>query len=199
MIPTDLTNIKVNEIVVEMNDCEVHFYNNTSADTIKVVEVTLYKCVQKRKSIFHKYEKELEVYYKYPFYFLTRELANEFISMMDILKITTGSYTHKNEKTDEWEYPSCYMVATNFDNGESAKYYWMVDHIKQLYLPCPKNSIKSKESYLKKNGVWGGVVNTNAQYGGVFEGWNIDYRDILNTNTYVKKLGNSTFYKLEKI
>lgn len=131
-----LTNLKIGENLVEMQECTLHDMN--------VIEVTLHKCV----SIFG--FKKIKTYI-FPFYFTSKELVNEFLKFYNYFEIS-------QEPLRWFDDIKCISLIVK---GQTRKYH-MIDEYKCIYYN--KHYI-SKPCTLEEKGIWNGKLNdTNDMY-----------------------------------
>ena len=159
-----LNTLNKGEKLVEMTEVTIHGKT--------VIKTILYTCTG--VNIFNK--RKIETY-EFPFYFETKELAEEFLKYWDELKLYVDSYWDNKNKP-------CFSLYAN--NQKSNTTYIMIDSW--------KNKIFAKNQ-LCKNGIWGGQVikYLDGRYF-TYENDCFDYKEIFNlenvgkNRTYIFKM-----------
>lgn len=142
-----------------------------------IYDVYIYKRVPFFFGLFSRIKKTT-----FPFYFETKELAEEFLTFYPEIYHTDGSYWDGN-------YIDCYFLTSDYCEHD----YAMVDAFKQKgHIPS-----HSDKYFLQKNGVWGGVICKNAEYH-TFSSKCMDYKKIfdLEGSFNTKETGNRYYYEL---
>ena len=131
-----LNNLKIDEQLVEMQECTLHGMN--------VIEVTLYKCI----SIFG--FKKIKTYV-FPFYFTSKELVESFLKFYNYFEIS-------KEPLRWFDDIKCISLVVK---GQTRKYH-MVDEYKKVYFNTQYHNFKCKPCALEENGIWDGKLNDTA-------------------------------------
>lgn len=142
-----------------------------------IYDVYIYKHVPFFFGLFSRIKKTT-----FPFYFETKELAEEFLTFYPEIYHTYGSYW-------DGEDIDCYFLTSDYCEHD----YAMVDVFKQKgYTPS-----HSDKYFLRTNGVWGGVICKNAEYH-TFSSCCMDYKKIfdLEGSLNPKETGNRYYYEL---
>ena len=142
-----------------------------------IYDVYIYKRIPFFFGLFSRVKKST-----FPFYFETKELAEEFLKFYPEIYPVGGSYWDSNDIF-------CYHLSSDF--CENA--YAMVDAFKQKgYIQGHKD-----KHFLQSNGVWGGVICKNAEYH-TFDSNCMDYKLIydLEYRFNAKETGNRFYYEL---
>lgn len=153
-----LNDLKAGERVVEMQECILHEQT--------VIKVTVYTGIVKKKNwiFFSKEYKSYEVY-EFPFYFESKEFANEFLQHYGKFEVKIDTFFN-----DDHRYEECYILGLS--NFNTRVKYYMVDSFKE------KNIHKFHQyGQLTSNGVWGGTVNMDGHIM-TLNNQNIKYTDI---------------------
>jgi hypothetical protein len=161
--------LKKNNQVVEIIECE------RSARTI--YDAYIYKRISLFFGLFSRIKKTT-----FPFYFETKELAEEFLTFYPEIYHADGTY---------WDHGDihCYFLTSNQCEHD----YAMVDAFKQKGYA----TAHSDEYFLQSNGVWGGVICKNAEYH-TFSSNCMDYKKIFDLEYQFnsKETGNRYYYEL---
>lgn len=143
-----------------------------------VIKTILYTCIG--VNIFNK--RKIETY-EFPFYFETKELAEEFLKYWDDLWICETTYWDIEPKP-------CFGL---FVNGQENKPYIMVDSWRNdVFNIDPINQ-------LLKNGIWGGQVLKYDK--GRYHTYKIDcfdYKKIFDLENYGKNTNKTYIFKMVK-
>lgn len=142
-----------------------------------VYQVTVYTCI---KILFLKHFKK----YTYPFYFASKQFAEEFLKYYDDFRVINAFYWDNEDK-------DCYALEAVNGLGEGT--YWMVDEHKFRKDPYAVG----KKFHLKDGGVWNGIVNTDARYT-IFYLHNINYKEILDRESVLSETDNTYIFKMVK-
>ena len=164
-----LDTLNIGEHVVEIKKYMLH--------NEYVYQVTVYTCC---KILFWKHIKK----YTYPFYFASKNIAEEFIKYYDDFYVSIGSYWDSGDKI-------CYMLNATHGLGEGK--YWMIDDYKYRQDP---HAI-GKHFHLKDDGVWNGVVNTYAHFS-TYYNYNINFKEILNRESVLSETDSTYIFKMVK-
>ena len=166
-----LNKLKVNEQIVEMQECTLHDMN--------VIEVTLYKCI--RKFGF----KKIEIY-TFPFYFASKELVEKFLKFYNYFEIC-----HINLR---WSGKHCISLKV-----QNAGPYHMVDAFKKKHYCEHESSCKFFSCTLDDKGIWNGELNdTSDMYPSNMED-NYNFMQLLDMcNIPIKGEKIYTFKMIEK-
>ena len=142
-----------------------------------IYDVHIYKRVPFFFGLFSRIKKTT-----FPFYFETKELAEEFLTFYPEIYHTNGSYWDGDDI-------DCYFLTSDYCEHD----YAMVDAFKRKgYTPS-----HSDKYFLRTNGVWGGVICKNAEYH-TFSSNFMDYKKIfdLEGSFNSKETGNRYYYEL---
>lgn len=172
-----LNSLKDGEQVVEMSECVLH--NET------VIKVIVYKChIKIKRTGFFKIksieQREFDRY-EYPFYFSSKEFAQDFIENCGNFNIYQTTYY------DDKDIPCYGIKLSKYDTHLT---YIMVDSFKLKN----ENYFHSK-CQLTERGVWGGVINTDGRYY-THTRQNIKYKDILKFENIAEETGKTYTFKL---
>ena len=163
-----LNTLNKGEKLVEMTEITLH--DET------VIKTILYTCVG--VNIFNKWKIET---YEFPFYFETKELAEEFLKYWDELRICKTIYWNNIDKP-------CFGL---YISGQENMPYIMVDSWRNdVFTVDPKNQ-------LSKNGIWGGQVikYVNGQHF-TFKGDCFDYKKIFALENVGKNTNKTYIFKM---
>lgn len=166
-----LNKMSIGDKIVEMK--ELNYYHNSVK--YNVIDVRIYLC--KSINIFGK--RKIETI-SFPFYFSTKELAEEFTQSYQNFKITISDSPY-----------ACVCLIANCNNSDYKKIYCMLSNIKM-------HGIIYEDYYtpLQKGGIWGGLVETEYDEHYRINVKGIDYKKTL---CYTEETGNTHIYKLEKL
>jgi hypothetical protein len=142
-----------------------------------IYDVYIYKRVSFFFGLFSRIKKTT-----FPFYFETKELAEEFLTFYPEIYHTDGSYWDGNNI-------DCYFLTSDYCEHN----YAMVDVFKKKgYTPSD-----SDKYFLRRNGVWGGIICKDADYH-TFSSNYMDYKKIfdLEGSFNAKETGNRYYYEL---
>ena len=172
-----LDNLKVGEKAVDIQE----YYHGKNGSTL-VYKVTIYECVRKYL-LFRKVES-----FSFPFYFVSKEFAEAFISDIDKFDIVKNNFDLRHGNMHVYSlYPKEF---------ESPKHiYYMVD-VRHPYYFSESYSMR-----LENEGIWGGIVNYESmnQYGELYRNKNISYKEIFTKEKLASKegsIGKTFSYKL---
>ena len=146
--------------------------------TRTIYDVCIYKRIRFLSGLFSIIKK-----ITFPFYFETKELAEEFVKFYPEIYHTAGSYWDGDDKF-------CYFLSSSFCEND----YAMVDAFKQKgYIPTKRDD----KYFLQKKGVWGGVICKDAEFH-IFNSNCMDYKKIyeLEGSFNVCETGNRYYYEL---
>ena len=172
-----LNNLNDGEQIVEMTECELH--DET------VIKVVYYKCHvttittgfwKPKTEIIKNFDK-----YEFPFYFSSKEFAQEFIENMENFEICDTTYYDVNDL-------QCYKL-------ELSKYITKLNYIMVDDFKYRNRKAFRYKCQLESRGVWGGLVNTDARYA-VGTTDNLDYKDIFKFENIAIETEKSYVYKL---
>lgn len=166
-----LNTLNKGEKLVEMTEVTLH------EET--VIKTILYTCVG--VNIFNK--RKIETF-EFPFYFETKELAEEFLKYWDELWICETTYWDNKFKP-------CFGLYVS--GGQEIKPYIMVDSWRnEVFNIDPKNQ-------LSKNGIWGGqVVKYDNGRHFTFKGDCFDYKKIFDLENVGKNTNRTYIFKMVK-
>lgn len=177
MDPNILNKLNDGEQIVEMTECILH-----DETVIKVIIYTCHVITEtegfwKIKTV----EKRSFDEYEFPFYFTSKEFAQEFVENMGNFKIYPTTYW------DDKDYPCYALKLAKYDTHLK---YMMVDSFK----------LKNRQHFnskcqLQERGVWNGMVNSDGRYY-TLVGENLNYKDIFKFENIASETKKSYVFKL---
>ena len=174
-----LNNLKDGEQIVEMIECTLHDESVIKAIIYTCHLKTIIKGLWKTKII----EKRSFDEYEFPFYFASKEFAQEFVENMGNFQIYPTTYW------DDKDYPCYALKLAKYDTHLK---YMMVDSFKWKN----KQHFNSK-CQLQERGVWDGMVNSDGRYY-ILVGENLNYKDIFKFENIATETKKSYAFKLIK-
>jgi len=164
-----LNGLNVGEHVVEIQECVLHDQS--------VVKVTIYKCISISWLSKHR---DIETY-EFPFYFKSKEIAEDFLQYYKKFEVRYDSYWDERNK-------ECYTL--RLSHYDTHLKYYMVDDFKH------ENRYNFRDKcQLGKRGVWNGIVNTDGQYY-TYERNNINFKDIFKFEDIATETNKSYIFKM---
>ena len=173
-----LDNLKIGEKAVDIQE----YYYGENGRTL-VYKVTMYECI-KTYLIFRKIKT-----FSIPFYFESKEFAENFIKNYDKFKFIKNNYGGSS-------YGSIHAYSLYPIEINSPKHiYYMVD------ARHPYAYSESHSKRLEENGIWGGIVNYGQMntYGELYRNKNISYMKMFEIEKLASKegsIGKTFSYKL---
>ena len=174
MVNNDILNkLNKGEHIAEIEEYVIH--------GLTVYKVTVYTC----NHISRIFKKHYIDKYEIPFFFISKDLAQEFLENWDNFEIHTTTYWDN-------EYKSCY--ALRLANIQNKKIYYMVDYYKETR---NKNCF-DKKYQLEDNGIWSGIINDDGFYY-TYSGSSFNYKNIFDFESVGINQNKSTLFKMTKI
>jgi len=174
-----LNKLNDGEQLVEMIECILH--DET------VIKAIVYKChVNIEVKGFwnqEKIEHKEFTSYEFPFYFSSKEFAQDFIENIGNFEIYSTTYY------DDKDYP-CYAI--KLQKYKTHLKYIMVDSFKWKN----KQYFNSK-CQLQERGVWGGIVNSDGRYY-TLSTENLTYKEILKFENIAEETKKTYIFKMIK-
>lgn len=172
-----LDTLKVGEKVADIQE---YFHGKNGKNL--VYKVTIYECIEKRVCLIFK-NKEIKEYV-FPFFFKTKEFAQEFLTQCDNFNLILGRCYINGL------YMHAYMLELR-NISKLKNRYILVNVHKSLFGDCAP---------IGENDIWDGFVN----YGpySLKKNYTINYKDIHQIETLAAKegtIGNTFSYKLSEI
>lgn len=175
-----LDSLKIGEKAVDIQE-----YYHGKNGSLLVYKVIIYECIRKFL-VFKKIES-----FAYPFYFNTKELAENFIKDIDKFEIIKNTYNLRHGTIHIYS-----LFPKEFEQPKNI--YYMVD------ARHPFSCAESHSMRLDDNGIWGGLVNyeTPDPYGELYRSRNMSYTEIFAKEKLASKegsIGQTFSYKLTEV